>query len=99
LTASFEQVLMYTGITLLITSTLTVISLFVLRMKEPDLVRPYKVWGYPFTPLIFLFVNIWILYYSIKETTLESIVGFGIILLSIALYFLIPMIQNGQINE
>ena len=57
LTASFEQVLIYAGISLIITSTLTVFSLFILRIKEPDLHRPYQVWGYPFTPLIFLTLN------------------------------------------
>ena len=86
LTSTFEQVLMYAGITLIITTTLTVISFFVLRVKEPDLNRPYQVWGYPFTPVIFIIVNFWILFYSFKETTFESIVGVAIILFSILLY-------------
>ena len=86
LTSTFEQVLMYAGITLIITTTLTVISFFVLRVKEPGLNRPYQVWGYPFTPVIFIIVNFWILFYSFKETTFESIVGVAIILFSILLY-------------
>jgi len=88
LTSSFEQVLMYAGISLIITTTLTVISLFVLRVKEPNLIRPYKVWGYPITPFIFLIVNLWILFYSFQETTFESMIGVGIILSSIGLYYL-----------
>tara|TARA_B110000438_G_scaffold22951_1_gene20889 strand:+ start:1118 stop:2431 length:1314 start_codon:yes stop_codon:yes gene_type:complete len=90
LTASFEQVLVYAGISLIITSTLTVFSLFILRIKEPDLHRPYKVWGYPFIPLIFLIVNIWIIFYSIMETPFESLIGIGIILLSTLSFFIIP---------
>jgi APA family basic amino acid/polyamine antiporter len=88
LTSSFEQVLMYAGISLIITTTLTVISLFVLRVEEPNLIRPYKVWGYPITPFIFLIVNLWILFYSFQETTFESMIGVGIILSSIGLYYL-----------
>ena len=82
-TSSFEQVLMYAGVTLIITTTLTVISLFVLRYNEPSLVRPYKVLGYPFIPLLYLIANIWILYFSFRESTQESMVGVCIIVVSI----------------
>ncbi len=88
-TSSFEQVLMYAGITLIITTSLTVISLFILRYREPHLNRPYKVWGYPFTPLIYLITNFWILYYSFRDSTFESIIGLGVVLLSIIIYFLL----------
>ena len=87
-TSSFEEVLMYAGITLIITTTLTVISLFILRYKEPYLDRPYKVWGYPFTPLIYLIVNVWILFYSFQHSQFESIIGIGIIIISIATHFI-----------
>ena len=88
ITSSFEQVLMYAGITLIITTTFTVISLFILRYKEPYLDRPYKVWGYPFTPLIYLIVNGWILFYSFQHSQFESIIGIGIIIISIATHFI-----------
>jgi APA family basic amino acid/polyamine antiporter len=94
LTSSFEQVLMYAGISLIITTTLTVISLFILRINEPDLDRPYKVWAYPFTPMIYLIINCWILFYSFRESTFESMVGIGIITTSIALYYLIPILKK-----
>ena len=88
-TSSFEQVLMYTGITLIITSTITVCSLFYLRYKEPDLVRPYKVWGYPWTSLFFVLLNSWVLYYTFRLQTLESIIGLGLMAISFGLYFII----------
>jgi len=93
-TSSFEQVLMYAGISLIIITTLTVISLFILRVNEPDLDRPYKVWAYPFTPMVYLIINCWILYYSLKESTFESMVGIGIISISIALYYFIPALKK-----
>ena len=94
LKSSFEQVLMYAGISLIITTTLTVISLFILRINEPDLDRPYKVWAYPFTPMIYLIINCWILFYSFRESTFEFMVGVGIISLSIGLYYFIPALKK-----
>ncbi len=94
LKSSFEQVLMYAGISLIITTTLTVISLFILRINEPDLDRPYKVWAYPLTPMIYLIINCWILFYSFRESTFEFMVGIGIITTSIALYYLIPVLKK-----
>ena len=97
-TSSFEQVLMYTGIALIITNSATVAAVFVLRKREPDLPRPYKVWGYPWTPILFLAVNAWILFYTFKEQTVESIIGVSLFLASILLYYLGKKFeQNTQI--
>ncbi len=87
-TSSFEQVLIYAGITLIITTTMTVVSLFILRYKEPLLDRPYRVKGYPFTPLIYLIVNVWILYYSFQENQFESFIGIGIVTSSILVHYI-----------
>ncbi len=87
-TSSFKQVLMYTGIALIITNSATVAAVFVLRKREPELPRPYKVWGYPWTPILFLAVNAWILFYTFKEQTVESIIGVSLFLASILLYYL-----------
>ena len=94
--SSFEQVLMYAGIALILTTVLTVASLFVLRFKEPYLERPYRVWGYPMTPLIFILVNAWILFYTFRERPLESFVGIGIILLSISIYYISKFHQRSS---
>ena len=97
-TSSFEQVLMYTGIALIITNSATVAAVFVLRKREPELPRRYKVWGYPWTPILFLAVNAWILFYTFKEQTVESIIGVSLFLASILLYYLGKKFeQNTQI--
>ena len=94
LSSSFEQVLLYTGISLIISTTMTVLGLFVLRMRKPKLDRPYKVWGYPFTPAIFIILNIWILFYTFKTQPFESLIGFGIVIISIGLYFFGNMLKR-----
>jgi basic amino acid/polyamine antiporter, APA family len=87
-TATFEQVFIYTGFTISLMTSMTVLGVFVLRYRQPGLPRPYKTWGYPFTPALFLLINGWILYYLLVERPLESFVGIAIVSLGIIFYFL-----------
>lgn len=50
---SFEQLMNYTSAAMLITGTLTVLAVIVLRRKMPDTTRPYRTWGYPVTPILY----------------------------------------------
>ncbi len=88
LSSSFEQVLLYTGIALILTTTATVSGVYFLRKREPDLNRPYRTWGYPYTPGIFILLNIWIIYYTLMAQPLESFVGLAIVGLGIIIYYL-----------
>ena len=54
LTQSFEAVLEFIQFGLIACSFLTVLGLIKLRITRPDLPRPYRAWGYPVTPLVFL---------------------------------------------
>ena len=85
-TSTFEQVLIYAGFTLTLITSLTVAGVFVLRVREPDLKRPYRTWGYPVTPAIFLLLNTWILIYVFIDKPTESLVGLGIVAVGAALY-------------
>lgn len=89
ISSTFEEVMLYTGIILIITTSITVCSLIYLRIKEPNLKRVYKVWGYPFTPIIFIILNTWILYYTIRLQPFESLIGVCLIVISLGLYLLI----------
>ncbi|MBC8071974.1 MAG: APC family permease [Deltaproteobacteria bacterium] len=53
LTHRFEQLMSYASAAMLITGTLTVLAVFVLRRKLPDMRRPYRTWGYPVTPIVY----------------------------------------------
>ena len=89
LSSTFEEVVLYTGIILIITTSITVCSLIYLRLKEPDLNRPYKVWGYPFTPFIFIILNTWILVYTVYLKPTESIIGICLMIFSLGLFFVL----------
>jgi basic amino acid/polyamine antiporter, APA family len=53
-TAPFERILVYAGVGLAIFSMLTVSAVFVLRIRRPDLPRPFRTPGYPFVPGVYL---------------------------------------------
>ena len=53
-TASFERILLYSGVGLAIFSMLTVSSVYVLRRRRPDLPRPFRTPGYPLVPAVYL---------------------------------------------
>ena len=94
LSSTFEEVVLYTGIILIITTSITVCSLMYLRLKEPDLKRPYKVWGYPFTPFIFIILNTWILVYTVYLKPTESIIGICLMIFSLGLFFILKREKN-----
>ena len=94
LSSTFEEVILYAGIILIMTTSITVCSLIYLRLKEPDLKRPYKVWGYPFTPFIFIILNTWILVYTVYLKPTESIIGICLMIFSLGLFFMLKREKN-----
>ena len=88
ITASFESVITYLGFTLTLSSFITVLGLFVHRSKYPQIDRPYKTWGYPVTPLIFLAISLWMLVFIFINQPTESLAGLGTIALGLPFYFL-----------
>ena len=85
-TSTFDQVMLYASILLIANSTLAVAGVYVLRRNEPNLPRPYRTWGYPVTPAVFLAVNIWTLMYVLRTRTFESFVGLVILGVGLTLY-------------
>ncbi len=86
--ATFDQVMIYAGFTLNLVTTLTVAGVLVLRAKRPDLPRPYKTWGYPFVPILFLLMSVWTLTFVIVDKPVESAIGLGVVLLGLSVYLI-----------
>ncbi|MCW9705480.1 APC family permease [Fodinibius salsisoli] len=85
-TSSFEQVMVYATFLMIGMSSLTVAGVYVMRWRRPDMERPYKTWGYPVTPALFLLANTFIMGYVVVERPFESLVGLGIMIVGIFLY-------------
>jgi basic amino acid/polyamine antiporter, APA family len=97
LTGSFEAVLVYTQFVLLLSSFLAVLGLIVLRFRQPDLPRPYRVWGYPITPLIFLIVTLFMMLYTIQQRIGESLLGLATALVGLGIYYIVRP-ANGSLS-
>jgi basic amino acid/polyamine antiporter, APA family len=87
ISSQFEVVITYLGFTLTLSSSITVFGVFVHRMRFPDMERPYRTWGYPIVPLIFLAISAWMLVFIFRDKPAESLAGLGTILLGIPIYF------------
>ena len=85
---SFQGVLVYAGFVLNLFTFLTVLGLFVLRTRQPNLPRPYKAWGYPITPLIFLALSGWTMFFILRDKPWESLYGLGTVVVGGLVYFL-----------
>jgi basic amino acid/polyamine antiporter, APA family len=88
LTSNFARVITYMGFTLNLFTLLTGIGLVVLRVKQPDLPRPVRMWGYPWTAIAFLIVGLWILIYGLIYKPVESVAGLATVLTGLIVYFL-----------
>lgn len=87
-TATFDQVLVFAGFTLALNSLFAVGGLFVLRLRQPDLPRPFKVPLYPVLPLIYLALTVWTLAYVALERPQEVAVSAALIISGLIFYLI-----------
>jgi basic amino acid/polyamine antiporter, APA family len=62
-------------------------SVFVFRKTEPNATRPYRTWGYPVVPALFVLVTIYLIVFTIKNAPLQSLIGLAIIAAGLPVYF------------
>ncbi|MBK6748520.1 MAG: amino acid permease [Pyrinomonadaceae bacterium] len=66
-------------------------SIFLFRRKYPDAPRPYRAWGYPVVPVIFLLVSGWLLINTMITAPTQSFIGIGLILLGLPVYYFLTL--------
>jgi APA family basic amino acid/polyamine antiporter len=88
LSSSFESILVFAGFTLALNSLATVLGVFVLRIRQPDLPRPYRTFLFPIPPLIYLSLTGWTLWFVLINRPVEGLFGIGIIGSGLLVYFL-----------
>lgn len=97
LTSTFDQILVFAGSMLAFNSLLAIIGLFVLRWRQPDLPRPYKTWGYPFVPIIYLAITAMTLVFVVMDRPGAALGGIGLIASGVAVWGLSRIIgHNGR---
>jgi APA family basic amino acid/polyamine antiporter len=94
LTQSFEAVLDFIQFSLTFCAFFTVLGVIKLRITHPNMPRPYRAWGYPFTPIIFLTVTLFMMYYLLVSRPLQSLAGIAIMLVGLLIYYASQQFSN-----
>lgn len=87
LTGSYTQLLTYVVFVSFVFYAMSAAGVIRLRHREPEMVRPYRTWGYPVTPVVFILFAIYLVGDAIRQTPLESAVGAGILLAGVPAYW------------
>jgi APA family basic amino acid/polyamine antiporter len=84
---SYESLLDYAMFAMWLFYGAMVAGVIILRGKRPELPRPYRMWGYPVTPILFLIITGWFLVNMIWTRPVPSIIGLALIAAGIPVYF------------
>ncbi len=88
LSGTYGNLLDYVIFSVLIFFTLTIFSIFILRVKRPDIPRPYKAFGYPVIPSLYILTTITIMVILLIYKPDYTTRGLAIVLLGIPVFFL-----------
>ncbi|MGB5477615.1 MAG: amino acid permease, partial [Thermoanaerobaculia bacterium] len=87
LSGTYEQLYTYVVFAAVLFHAATTAAVFVLRRKLPDAPRPYRVWGYPVVPALFVLASILLIANTLIEKPIESLLGLGLVALGLPAYF------------
>ncbi len=71
-------------------------GIFLLRRREPQLARPYRTWGYPFVPAIFVVIAVLLLVNTFMEKRADSLWGLALVGLGIPTYYVWTLWKRNQ---
>ena len=87
LSGTFEQLITYVVFASWIFYAMAAGAVIILRIKQPDIQRPYKTWGYPYTPIIFILFSLYLVINTLIENPRDSAIGLGLILIGLPAYW------------
>ena len=87
ISGSYESLIDYAMFALWLSYGAMVAGVIVLRINRPDLARPYRMWGYPVTAILFLAVTVWFLVNMIVTRPIPSIAGTALVVAGVPVYF------------
>ena len=86
LSGRFNQLVNYTGFAVVLFAGVAVASLFVLRRRDPDAPRPFRAWGYPVAPLVFVLASLLIVLNALLFSPATSGAGLLVIAAGVPIY-------------
>jgi APA family basic amino acid/polyamine antiporter len=87
LSGSYDTLTDYAIFALTLFYALVAGSVFIFRRRMPNADRPYRTWGYPVVPILFLIVSTWLIATTIWNTPKQSGIGLGLIVLGLPVYW------------
>ena len=84
---SFRELFSLTIFSEFLVYVMAVSTVFIFRVKEPNAIRPYKTWGYPVVPLLFIVASAYLLYRTFVDNVRNSLIGVAIILAGLPVFF------------
>ena len=83
---SFPRALDFTIFAIVIATSADVLALYRLRRSQPDRPRPYRAWGYPYIPAVYLVVSLGIAVALLRERPLECCISLGMLAVGLPFY-------------
>ncbi len=83
---TFYQIITYVVFVSWIFYAMSCAAVIILRHKQPDLKRPYRTWGYPIVPMIFILLSGFLVINTIVSSPLNALIGAGLILTGFPAY-------------
>src|SRR5262245_5712335 len=87
LSGTFDVITDLVVFVLLLFNGLAVASIYVLRRRLPDVPRPYRMWGYPVVPALYLGAAIYLMINTLLATPGRALAGIGVVALGLPVYF------------
>jgi APA family basic amino acid/polyamine antiporter len=98
LSGRVDQIQQYAGFTLTLFASMAISCVIVLRSRKPHMARPFRTWGYPVTPSLFLAVSAWALIWNFRGRPLESTLSLVTVLLGGAIFYATTSRNKGSGN-
>ena len=87
LSGSYEQLFTYVMFASILFSVAAGAAVFKLRRDRPDHPRPYRTWGYPVVPIVFIAGSTAFVLNTLMERPVESLTGLGLLALGLPAYW------------
>ncbi len=86
LSGTYEQLFTYVTFVVVLFQVAAGVALFVLRRRRPALPRPYRAWGYPVVPALFVLASLLLVGNTLAERPVESMAGLGLLAIGLPAY-------------
>ena len=96
LSGTYGNLLDYVIFAVLLFFSITILAIFILRVKRPDIPRPYKAFGYPVIPATYILTTIFIMVILLIYKPNYTFPGLGIVLLGIPVFYLWRKYNNNH---